>query len=146
MYHAQHKPLYEAIGVPDNRRRTPTTVGRLIRRLLDAVPSEDRDHSLGTGRDKVSCFATDLTRDVSGEYPLHRYPHIAFGEGRRHTLRLFPDKLPIGVEKNGYQRRLFRCLATRPHPRDLSQSGDVGRSRPRQPRRCAVFRGLRNQL
>ena len=54
LYHLQHKPLYEAIGEPDNRHRKPTTVGRLIRRLmvLDAVLSDDGYHWLGTERDK----------------------------------------------------------------------------------------------
>jgi hypothetical protein len=50
MYHVQHKPLYAAIGEADNRQRKPTTVGRLIRRLmlLDAVLSDHQYHWLGT--------------------------------------------------------------------------------------------------
>ncbi|HQX82527.1 MAG TPA: hypothetical protein PKW63_12265 [Vicinamibacterales bacterium] len=116
LYHVQHKPLYEAIGEPDNRHRKPATVGRLIRRLmlLDAVLSDDRYHWLGTERDKFHYFDTVLKRDIPADW----YPHLAFGEAPTQTLRLFPEKLPIGVEKHGYRRHVFLYLATRPHPWD----------------------------
>src|SRR5437773_8803336 len=39
LFHVQHKPLYEAIGEPNNRNRRPASLGRFVERLmlLDAV-------------------------------------------------------------------------------------------------------------
>ncbi|WP_291987860.1 hypothetical protein [Luteitalea sp.] len=47
----QYKPISEAIGEPDNRHRKPTTVGRLIRRLmlLDAMLSDERIENANEG-------------------------------------------------------------------------------------------------
>ena len=43
-YHVHYKPLYRAIGEPNNRHRRPTTLARAIERLmlLDAVRDSDR--------------------------------------------------------------------------------------------------------
>src|SRR5882672_6415653 len=42
LFHIHHKPLYRAVGEPDNRHRRPTTLPRAIERLmiLDAVLAE----------------------------------------------------------------------------------------------------------
>jgi hypothetical protein len=44
MFHVHYKPLWAAIGEPDNRFRKPAAQGRMIERvmLLDAV-LDDRD-------------------------------------------------------------------------------------------------------
>lgn len=116
MYHVQHKALYAAIGEPDNRHRKPTTVGRLIRRLmlLDAVLSDSQYHWLGTERDKFRYFDKAMKRDIPADW----YPHIAFQSEDRETLRLFPEKLPIGVDKEG-RDHVFLYLATRANPWDF---------------------------
>lgn len=118
MYHVQYRPFYEAIGERDNRHRKPATVGRLIRRLmlLDAVLSDERYHWLGTERDKVRYFSQVMRRDFP--IPLDSYPHIAFQREEDETLRFFPEKLPIGVDKEG-RDHVFLYLATRPHPWDF---------------------------
>lgn len=116
MYHVQYKPFYEAIGGRDNRHRKATTVGRLIRRLmlLDAVLSDDRYYWLGTERDKFRYFDQVMKRDIPRDW----YPHIVFQHEESEAIRLFPEKLPIGVAKDG-RDHVFLYLATRPHPWDF---------------------------
>src|SRR6266850_4334234 len=58
LFHIHHKPLYRAVGEPDNRHRRPTTLARAIERLmvLDAVLA-DRDRTwLATEQDKLTYF------------------------------------------------------------------------------------------
>src|SRR3954469_25547500 len=58
LYHVQFKPLYRAIGEPDNRHRKPAELGRFVERLivLDAVLEDDSCTWLGTERDKRGHF------------------------------------------------------------------------------------------
>ena len=80
-------------------------IERLI--LVDAV-LDDRDVLwLGTESDKARCFLQRLA-----EYRLEprELSHLTFGSGPRQTLRLFPDKLPIGIEPIG-DRYGFTYLA-----------------------------------
>jgi hypothetical protein len=53
--HVHYKPLYEAIGEPDNRHRKTVSLGRMIERLmiLDAVLADHAYTWLGTERDKT---------------------------------------------------------------------------------------------
>jgi hypothetical protein len=114
LFQVQYKPLYEAIGEPDNRHRKAVSVGRMIERLmiLDAVLADCRYTWLGTERDKLAYFILMLQ---TGLQP-HEYPHITFGEGPEKVIRCFPDKLPIGIEKNGFRRHVFLYLITREGP------------------------------
>ena len=110
LYHVQFKPLYEAIGEPDNRHRKPATLGRQIARLmvLDAVLADGRYYWLGTERDKVQYFDTALESSPRKE----TYPQVTYGAGQGATRRFFPHKLPIGVEKDGFRRHVFLYLVT----------------------------------
>ena len=101
LYHVHHKPLYEAIGQADNRNRRLRTIGRMVERvmILDAVLGDRRCWWLSPEADKRTFF--DVTRET-GLRP-EEYPHIAFGPAPRRTVRCFPDKLPIGIEKDGHQ-------------------------------------------
>lgn len=115
----QYKPLYRAIGEPDNRYRKPATLGRFVERLmvLDAVLDETSCTWLGTERDKSSHFilahssGTERLRD-------HDRPRLVFGEGDNQTVRYFPDKMPIGVPREGW-RYVFLYLMTREAPDDF---------------------------
>src|SRR5687767_4442937 len=53
MFHVHYKPLWTAIGEPDNRFRKPTAQGRMIERvmLLDAVLEDSNCTWLGPARD-----------------------------------------------------------------------------------------------
>jgi hypothetical protein len=79
MFHVHYKPLWAAIGEPDNRFRKPAAQGRVIERvmLLDAV-LDDRDFTwLGPSMDKRRHFA----RYLDGKLETRAYPHLLFGDG-----------------------------------------------------------------
>ncbi len=69
LFHIHHKPLYAAIGEPDNRFRRPMTLARAVERLmvLDAVLADrKRDAGSATERDKVAYFTSDAAcRDTT---------------------------------------------------------------------------------
>jgi len=118
LFHVHYKPLYEAIGEPNNRHRKSVSLGRMIERLmiLDAVLADRHYTWLGTENDKLAYFILCL---LQTRLQKHEYPHIAFGEGGEKTVRYFPDKLPIGVERNGGRRHVFLYLVTRDVPVDF---------------------------
>ena len=74
---------------------------------LDAILSDRRCWWLSPADDKWKFFC--LMRD--NYLRPEDYPHIAFGSGRQRTIRCFPDKLPIGVEKDSTleQLRQLKC-------------------------------------
>lgn len=114
LYHIHHKPLYRAIGEPDNRHRRPTTLPRAIERLmvLDAVLA-DRDRTwLATEQDKVSYFT--LTYRI----PRQDLPSLTFRAEDAETARYFPDKLPIALDPDG-RTHLFLYLVTQDVPIDF---------------------------
>jgi hypothetical protein len=119
LYHVHHKPLYEAIGLADNRNRRFRIVGRMVERvmILDAVLGDRRCWWLSPEGDKRAFF--DLTRQT-GLRP-EDYPHLAFGEGRARTIRCFPDKVPIGLQKDDTSRFVFLYLVNRRLPVDFRQ-------------------------
>ena len=115
LYHVHFKPLYEAIGEPDNRHRRPASLGRFVERLmlLDAVLADRRYGWLGTERDKRAYFQEALREDKLKDF---FYPHLTFGTGANATIRFFPDKMPIGVPLRSEYRHVFLYLATRENP------------------------------
>jgi hypothetical protein len=116
-YHVQYKPLYEAVGEPNNRHRKAASLGRFVERLmlLDAVLADHRYRWLGTEQDKRTYFREALERDLRDDW----YPHLTFGTGAEKTTRFFPDKLPVGVPLKGARRHVFLYLATREVPIDF---------------------------
>ena len=117
LYHVQYKPLYEAIGEPNNRHRKTASLGRFVERLmlLDAVLADHRYGWLGTEQDKRTYFREALEQELRDDW----YPHLTFGSGAEKTTRFFPDKLPIGVPLKGQRRHVFLYLATREVPADF---------------------------
>jgi hypothetical protein len=117
IFHVQFKPLYEAIGEPDNRHRRAASLGRFVERLmlLDAVLADTRHTWLGTEHDKLAYFRAAIDMDLPDDF----YPHVTYGHGAETTTRFFPEKLPIGVPRAGHRRHVFVYLATREVPMDF---------------------------
>ena len=116
LYHVQFKPIYEAIGEPDNRNRRPAALGRLVERLmlLDVVLGDQHHYWLGTEKDKVGYLQN---HDRSGDKLADEvFPKLVYGAGQSKTIRYFPDKLPIGIEKQDGRRLLFVYLVRHQRP------------------------------
>lgn len=66
LYHVHYKPLYRAIGEPNNRHRRPTTLARAIERLmvLDAVLADSDRTWLATEQDKLGHFTLTAGRPI----------------------------------------------------------------------------------
>jgi hypothetical protein len=118
IYHVHHNPLYEAIGLTDDRNRRLHSMGRMVEKvmILDAVLGNRRCWWLGPADDKRTFFGARETglRD-------EEYPHISFGAGGNKIIRCFRDKLPIGVHKEDSGRFVFLYLVTRRIPIDFRQ-------------------------
>jgi hypothetical protein len=83
--------------------------------ILDGVLGDRNCWWMGTERDKRSYFAT--TQEMGLSAP--EYPQIAFGSGPQQTIRYFPDKVPIGVQKRDLDHHIFLYLVTRTLPIDF---------------------------
>jgi hypothetical protein len=114
IFHIHHKPLYAAIGEPDNRHRKPTPLPRAIERLmvLDAVLADRGRTWLATEQDKLAHFM--LTHRI----PRQDLPSLIFRAQDTETARYFPDKMPIGVDRDG-ETYVFLYAVTRPGPVDF---------------------------
>jgi len=118
--HVHYKPLYAAIGEPDNRNRRRVTIDRTIHRLmiLDAVLADRSVNWLRSEREK-RCYFEERLRDYLRD---DKYPRLVFGKPPDLTIRYFPDKLPIGYEPDR-RRHVFLYLARTQSPMDFP--GDV---------------------
>jgi hypothetical protein len=117
LFHLCYKPLYAAVGQADNRHRRRMPLGRMIERLmvLDAVLADRTVTWLGTEFDKRSYFM----RQLQGQVQLREFPRLTFGSGARSTIRYFPDKLPIGIQRDKWDEHIFLYLVTSPVPMDF---------------------------
>lgn len=113
IFHVHHKPLYAAIGEPDNRNRRRVTIDRAIERLmgLDGVLAARSVTWLGSEREKRRYFRDRLGDRLRDD----EYPRLVFGKRPNITVRYFPDKLPIGHDRDRY-RQVFIYLARSPTP------------------------------
>jgi hypothetical protein len=109
LYQVQHHALYQAIRQPDSRYRRPVSGRLVIERVmvLDGVFTSPELAWLGTEVERVAFFGL-----MAPSVPCERLPHIMVGTGLSARLRLFPERLPIGVESTG--RVVFLYLVTRP--------------------------------
>jgi hypothetical protein len=129
LYHIHYKPLYRAIGEPNNRHRRPTALPRAIERLmlLDAVLADRERTWLATEQDKLAYFT--LTHRV----PRQDLPSLTFRAADAETVRYFPEKLPIGLDPDG-RTHIFLYLLTQDVPIDfrgfLERHAEVLRALP----------------
>jgi hypothetical protein len=116
IFHVHHKPLYAAIGEPDNRNRRRVTIERAIERLtvLDAMLADGSVTWVGSEREKRRYFRERLGDSLRDD----EYPRLVFGERPNVTVRYFPDKLPIGFDRD-HRRHVFMYLARSPSPMDF---------------------------
>jgi hypothetical protein len=114
--HVHYKPLYAAIGEPDNRNRRRVTIDRTIHRLmiLDAVLEDRSVNWLGSEREKCRYFKERLGDNLRD----NEYPRLVFGKPPDVTIRYFQDKLPIGYERDR-RRHVFLYLARGASPMDF---------------------------
>jgi hypothetical protein len=94
LYHVQYKPLYEAIGEPDNRNRRSVALGRLIERLmlLDVVLADTQHTWLATEKDKLAYFrARQLWASNNNDdaFPRHVSRRKTFAIERRIRYKRF---------------------------------------------------------
>jgi hypothetical protein len=140
LFHIHFKPLYSAIGEPNNRFRRPMTLARAVERLmlLDAVMADRSVSWLGTERDKLHYFA-------SVGVPRRYLPSLTFRSADEETVRYFPEKLPIGVGRDGLTH-VFLYLVTSSTPMDfrmfLERHAELLRSLPEWTIRLLVPRHL----
>ena len=98
IFHVHHKPLYAGIGEPDNRNRRRVTIDGAIERLmvLDGVLADRFLTWLGSEREKRCYFKERLGDSLRDD----EYPRLVFGKRPNVTVRYFPDKLPIGYDRD----------------------------------------------
>jgi hypothetical protein len=131
LYHVRFKPLYAAIGEPDNRHRKQPALPRAVERLmlLDAVMEQPASTVwLTTESEKVAHFTLDW------RVPVEDLPALTFRGMDSETVRRFPDKLPIAIDADR-QAPVFLYLVTRSVPFDfrafLERHADLLRALPR---------------
>jgi hypothetical protein len=111
LYHVHGRPLYRAIGEPENRHRRPVTLSRAVERLivLDAVVADSQLTWLATEQEKVEHFTKTalLSIDI--------LPSLTFGRPPQAATRYFPDKLPVGYSASS-DKRVFLYGVTSKNP------------------------------
>ena len=97
LYHIHYKPLYRAIGEPNNRHRRPTALPRAIERLmlLDAVLADRERTWLATEQRQARLFHAHASRPTAGS-PVADVPRGGCRDGP-----VLPEKLPIGLDPDG---------------------------------------------
>jgi hypothetical protein len=95
VYRLQHRRLYRALGLDQNRNRRPAAPALIARKLmlLDVVLSEPHAEWTATEAEKVALFTKRF------RVPLDDLPRgTLIAEGADpHTTRRFKDKLPIAL-------------------------------------------------
>jgi len=98
LYHVCHHALYRAIGEPHSRYRRPVPAAcvsdRLI--LLDGMLTSPDTTWLATAAEKAH-YLTSLWPSI----PAEALPHVTVGDGPSRAIRLFPDRLPVGIDAAG---------------------------------------------
>src|SRR6266852_709390 len=97
LYHVRHHALYHAIGEPHSRYRRPVPAACVSERLilLDGMLISPEITWLATAPEKAHRL-TALSPAITAE----ALPHVT-GDGPSRTVRLFPDRLPIGIDAAG---------------------------------------------
>ena len=97
LYHVRHHTLYHAIGEPHSRYRRPVPAASVSERLmmLDGMLTSPSTTWLASAPEKghgLTALCPPIPTDV--------LPHVT-GNGPSRAVRLFPDRLPIGIDAAG---------------------------------------------
>ncbi len=139
LYHVQYKPLYEAIGEPNNRHRKAASLGRFVERLmlLDAVLADHRYGWLGTEQDKRTYFREALETGPAGR--LVSASHLRHRRGENDAIlsrqaagwRAAQRRAAARVSLPGHPRGAHRLSGVSPAARGPAQVGRrMDHSRP----------------
>jgi hypothetical protein len=122
IFHVKHKPLYAAMGEPDNRHRRRVTIDRAIDRLmvLDGVLADRSLTWLGSEPEKWRYFNQRLGDSLRDD----EYPRLVFGKRPNVRVRYFPDKLLIGYDRD--HRRHCSCISRAVLRRWISRCSSSG--------------------
>ena len=106
IFHVHHKPLYAAIGEPDNRNRRRVTVDRTIERLmiLDGVLADRSVTWLGSEREKRRYFKQHLGDHLRND----EYPRLVFGKTPSDRA-LLPGQGPHRLRRRSPPTRVHVC-------------------------------------
>lgn len=113
IYHVTQRALYAAIGEGDSGLRRRLTINRAIQRLmvLDAIVEDPDLIWLATADEKAAHLSA-----ITGLAP-NDLPHVTIGDGDTRQVRLFPERLPIGIHLAG--RGVLVYIIDRPDLDDL---------------------------
>jgi hypothetical protein len=97
IFHVHYKPLYAAIGEPDNRNRRRVAIVRTIQRLmiLDAVLADRSVTWLGSEHEKRRYFMKRLGDSLRD----NEYPRLVFGGLPNVTVRYFRTSSPSATSR-----------------------------------------------
>jgi hypothetical protein len=100
IYHVASRPLYAAIGDPDNRNRRQLEPSTIMQKLMvvDLILALRDPAWYGTERDKVALFTEHFGLDKA-ILPAKTYP-AADRSKPATTVRYFVEKWPIGISQS----------------------------------------------
>ncbi len=120
VYHLSGKPLYRCLDETDNRHRRVVSPARIAQKLmlLDAVLAHPDLEWYATEEDKVTLFRERGIPDTC--LPRRRYSPTTGARDRRHTVRYFVEKVPVGYHPR--DGRFVVCyLTTDPSARSFER-------------------------
>jgi hypothetical protein len=82
--------------------------------ILDGVLADCSVTWLGSEREKHRYFKQHIGDHLRDD----EYPRLVFGKRPDVTVRYFPDKLPIGYDRD-HRQHVFLCFASSPSPMDF---------------------------
>ena len=120
LYHVHHKPLYEAIGQPDNRNRRLHTIGRMVERvmILDAVLGDRRCWWLSPEADKRRSSTSTRDNRSAARRTTRTSPSGRAGSG---PSAASPTSCPSASRRTDTGRFVFLYLVNRRLPVDFRQ-------------------------
>src|SRR5580693_5969828 len=139
LYHVRHHALYRAIGEPHSRYRRPVPAALVSERLmlLDGMFTSPNTTWLATAPEKAHGLTT-----LWPSIPAEALPHVTVGDGPSRTVRLFPDRMPVGIDSAGrvVLPYLVASVVTEDVRAFLQRHGDLLRALPEWTVRLLLYK------